>query len=105
MTAEWVELPEDYYVQLAHARLDKAEEAIGRARYLTDELMADWADAGHTYWFLLFGGKTLMDAGKIHKQHYSECSPRIHDAIQQDLVDRKVIRILPGGAWLYLSEV
>lgn len=103
--AEWVELPENYYVQLAHARLDRAEEAIHRARYLSNEIMAEYSDAGHAYWFLLFGGGTLMDAGKIHRQHYSECTPKIFAAVKQDLVDRKIIRVLPGGAWRYLAEV
>lgn len=104
MTTEWVELPENYYVQLAHARLDRAEEAIHRARYLSNEIMAEYSDAGHAYWFILFGGGTLMDAGKIHRQHYSECAPKIFAAVEQDLLDRKIIRVLPGGAWLYLAE-
>jgi hypothetical protein len=63
-------------IQAAHDRLDAAEEAVFRSRYLSDELMAEYADAGHTYYAVL-RGMDPASASRIHSEHYNQHRPEI----------------------------
>jgi hypothetical protein len=93
-------------VQKLHARLDAAEEAVVRARYLDDVIMAAYADAGHAY-FAVLQRADFSGAARIHREHYDECRPQIRARVEAELVAAGVIRASEHKGqrtWLYLKD-
>lgn len=86
----------------AHERLDQAEEAVTRARYLSSDISAEYADAGHAY-FAALQRADFGNAGRVHKKHYDECRPAIFARVEAELVANGTIRVLTRGEWLYLK--
>jgi hypothetical protein len=92
-------------VQELHARLDTAEEAIVRARYLSNEIMAEYADAGHAY-FAALQQADFASASRIHREHYDICRPQINARLEAELVAAGVIRVSEHRGqrtWVYLN--
>ena len=88
----------------AHDRLDRATEACIRARYLSNEIVAEYGDAGHAY-FAALQREDFGNADRTHNRHYTECRPAIFERVQRELVESGTIRVMSDGAWLYLAEV
>jgi hypothetical protein len=89
-------------IQAAHDRLDAAEEAVVRSRYLSDELMAEYADAGHTYYAVL-RDMDPASASRIHSEHYNQHRPEIRARVRAELARDGIIRVWQDGTWEYLT--
>jgi hypothetical protein len=94
-------------VQKLHARLDAAEEAVARARYLDDVIMAAYVGAGRAY-FAALQQADFASASRIHRDHYDKCRPQIRARVEAELVAAGVIRVAEHKgqrSWVYLKEI